>query len=397
VLRLLTNRRVLVSAAVVGILLAVALWPSVVPVDIGAVSRGPLVVTIDEEGRTRVRDRFVVSAPVAGRIVRIELEPGDQVRRGAVVAQIRPEVSPLLDPRARAEAQAALDSARATLGRVRAEEQRARAAASLALRELERVRELVKNELSTQQALEARESEARVAQEAATAAAYAVAAAAAEIERAEARLAPSTRDGGRVIAVTAPAEGVVLRRLRESESVVPAGEALLEIGDPDRLEIVSDLLSTDAVRVNPGARALIEQWGGSHVLNARVRRVEPSGFTKISALGVEEQRVNVILDFVEPSDALIELGDAYRVEVRVVVWEAPDVLKVPTSALFREGDAWAVYVADAGRARRTTVEIGHQTGQEAEVLSGLAEGTRVIVHPGDTLTEGSRIEPRAFR
>jgi HlyD family secretion protein len=187
---------------------------------------------------------------------------------------------------------------------------------------------------------------------------------------------------------------VVLRRIRESEAIVPAGDPLLEIGDPTRLEIVSDLLSTDAVRVEPGARAIVEQWGGDTELHATVRRVEPAGFTKVSALGVEEQRVNVILDFAAPAAACEAIGDAYRVEVRIVVWEAQDVLKVPTSALFREGDQWAVYRVVDGRARRTTVGTGHQTGQEAEITTGLAPGDRVIVHPGDTLRDGARVRSR---
>ena len=197
-----------------------------------------------------------------------------------------------------------------------------------------------------------------------------------------------------MISVTAPVDGVILRRVRESETVAPAGDPLLEIGDPRQLEIVSDLLSTDAVRVQPGARVMIEQWGGSRMLEAKVRRVEPSGFTKISALGVEEQRVNVVIDFVDPAEAWVALGDAYRVEVRIVIWEAASVLKVPTSALFRVADKWAVYIVEGDLAKETLVELGRQTGQEAEVLSGLTDGTTVVVHPGDTLTDGARVEPR---
>jgi HlyD family secretion protein len=195
--------------------------------------------------------------------------------------------------------------------------------------------------------------------------------------------------------VTSPADGVVLKRVRESETVVPAGDPLLEIGDPHRLGIVADLLSTDAVRVKPGVRAMVEQWGGDRKLEARVRRIEPAGFTKISALGVEEQRVNIVLDFTNPAEAWAALGDAYRVEVRIVIWEAADVLRVPTSALFRAGEKWAVYVVRDDRARRMLVELGHQTGQKAELLSGLSEGARVILHPGDTLADGARVKPRS--
>jgi HlyD family secretion protein len=393
--RLLFNRRVLISAAVIAGLLALALWPRAVAVEIGTVMRGALVVTVDDEGMTRVRDRFVVSSPVGGRVLRIELEPGDTVKRGQVVARVRAEAAPLLDERTRAEAQAAVERARAALGRAQAEEQRTRATLAQLQRELARVRELAKDRVVSSQELETREADVRVAEATLNAAVFAVRAATSELQGAVARLTPTNTNAvGRVVSVTAPVDGVVLKRMRESESIVPPGDPLLEIGDPGQLEIVSDLLSTDAVRVKPGARTVIEQWGGDKTLDARVRRVEPAGFTKISALGVEEQRVNVILDFVDPSAAWASLGDAYRVEVRIVIWEASNVLKVPTSALFRQGERWAVYRSDAGRAQRTFVELGHQTAQEAEVKSGLADGARVILHPGDAITDGARVTER---
>jgi HlyD family secretion protein len=194
--------------------------------------------------------------------------------------------------------------------------------------------------------------------------------------------------------VVAPVDGVVLRRIRESETVVPAGDPLVEIGDPARLEIVVDLLSGDAVRVKPGARALVDQWGGERTLEARVRRVEPSGFTKISALGVEEQRVNVILEFVDPVEAWKALGDGYRVEPRIVLWESENVLKVPTGALLRTGERWGVYLIRDGRAALTPITIGHQNGQEAEVVAGLDPGAVLILHPGDTIADGVRVAPR---
>ena len=393
--KLLFNGRVLAAVAVVGGLLAVALWPRTVLVDVGAVARGPLMVTVDEEGMTRVRDRFMVSSPVAGRVLRIELEPGDVVRRGQVVARVRAEAPPLLDQRTRAEAQAAIESARAALGQARAEEQRARATLAQLQRELTRIRELERSRVVARQELETRESEAKAAEESVNAAVFAVQAATSELQRAQARLAPSTPDtAGRVVSVTAPVDGVVLKRIRESESVVPPGDRLIEIGDPHRLEIVADLLSTDAVRVARNARAIVEQWGGDRQLEARVRRIEPAGFTKVSALGVEEQRVNIVLDFADPAAASTSLGDAYRVEVRIVIWEAPAVLKVPTSALFRDREKWAVYTIENGRARRVIVELGHQTGQEAEVTSGVSEGARVILHPGDTMTDEARVKER---
>jgi len=396
VLRLLRNVRLWLAILVVAGLLAVALWPKTVPVETTTVARGPLLVTVDEEGRTRVRDRFVVAAPVSGRILRIELEPGDEVRAGDVVAQIRPEAPTLLDTRSRAEAEAALASARASSGRFRAEEQRARAALAQAERELARVRMLVAESLGTAQQLEAREADVRTIQEQVTAASFAARAAEAEVERAQARLAPPAPPdrGGRVVPVTSPVDGVVLKRVRESETVVPAGDALVEVGNPRQLEIVVDLLSLDAVRVKPGARVLVEQWGGDTTLDARVRRIEPSGFTKISALGVEEQRVNVILEFTDASGAWKALGDGYRVEARIVTWESPDVLKVPTGALVRTGEDWAVYVVRDGRARRVAVTLGHQNGQEAEVTGGVEPGAVLIQHPGDTIADGVRVEPR---
>jgi len=394
---LLTNRRVLGSAALLGGLIAIVSWPTRFQVEVASVSRGPLVVTVDEEGVTRVRDRFIVSAPVSGRLLRIDLEPGDRVSRGQVVARVRAEAPPLLDARTGAEAEAAVESARATLGRARAEEQRARATLDQARRNLNRLQPLADEHIVARQELDAREVDVQVARETANAAAFAVRAATSDLQRAEARLAPSALDApSRVVSVKAPIEGVVLKRLRESETFVPAGDPLVEIGDQGRLEIVADLLSTDAVRVKVGARAIVEQWGGEIALEGRVRRIEPAGFMKISALGVEEQRVNVVLDFVESSPAArVSLGDGYRVEVRVVLWESPDVMKVPTSALFRHGERWAVYLVHGGRAQRTLLELGHQAGPYAEVLSGLDADARVILHAGDTIVDGARVRERS--
>jgi HlyD family secretion protein len=393
--RLVKNPRVLLSVLVVGGLVAVAVWPKTARVDVTAVARGPLVVTVDEEGETRVRNRFVVSAPLAGRVLRIELEPGDTVKRGTVVARLRPEAAPLLDTRARAEARAAVDSARSVLGRARAEEQRLRAVLAQAQRELTRARELRDGGLATGQLFDSREADVRTAEEAVQSAVFAVRAADADLQRAEARIAPAlptaSESPDRIVTVTSPVDGVVLKRVRESETFVPAGDPLLEIGNPHQLDIVSDLLSTDAVRVKPGARVIVDQWGGDHPLEAKVRRIEPAGFTKISALGVEEQRVNVVIDFVDPVQAFSALGDAYRVEVRIVVWESPDALKVPTSALFRRGDQWAAYVVSENRARERQLKLDHRTGQEAEVVDGLTEGEVVVLHPADTLADDARV------
>ena len=386
----------MVGLGVVGALFFVALRPVPVDVDVAQVVRGPMAVTIDDEGETRIRRRFVVSSPVAGRLQRIELEPGDPVTRGqTVVARVQAEASPLLDARTRAEAEAARAAATSVLGRARADEQRATTALELARRDLAREQELDKTGLTTRQAVDVSETAVLTAEEAARSATFAVATATAELARAEARVEPNHIDtGDRIVTVLAPIDGMVLRRLRESAAFVPAGQPLIEVGDPQDLEVVSDLLSTDAVQVRPGSTTRLEQWGGDQTLTATVRRVEPSGFMKMSALGVEEQRVNVLMDFDDPVTASALLGDGYRAEVRIVIWEADDVVQVPTSALFRQGDAWAVYVIDGASARLTTVTIDHRNSQSAEVLQGLSPGDEVVVHPPDTLTAGTEVSRR---
>jgi HlyD family secretion protein len=397
-LRHLRNRKVLAVLAFVALLLVMALWPATVPVDLAPVQRGPLLVTVEEEGETRVRDRFLVSAPVAGQVLRIALEPGDPVHEDeTILATFLPAAPVLLDARSRAEAQAAVAAARATLGGTSAEQKRAEAGLTLARSELERHRELFEQKIVSPQALDAAQTEARAAEEVFRAAAFAMASAEHQLEMAQARLLQATggTGAGRPIEIRSPIDGVVFKRYRWSEAVVQAGEPLLELGDPRQLEIVSDLLSTDAVRVDPGDPVLIEQWGGDETLRGTVRLVEPSGFMKISALGVEEQRVNVIVDFEDPVDAWKKLGDGYRVEVRVVIWEGENVVKVPTSSLFRKGADWAVFALDSGRARLVLVELGRRNGLEAQVVSGLEAGQEVVVHPTDTLEDGARVVPRA--
>ena len=385
-----------VGLGTVGALFYVALRPVPIEVDVAQVVRGPMAVTIDDEGETRIRRRFVVSSPVRGRLQRIELEPGDAVTRGqTVVARVQAEAPPLLDARTRAEAEAARASATSVLGRARADEQRATNLLALARRELVREQELASGELTTRQAIDLSESAVQAAEDVARAATFAAATAAAELQRAEARVVPNRVDAGdRILSVLAPIDGMVLRRLHESASFVPAGEPLIELGDPRDLEVVSDLLSTDAVRVRPGSTVHLEQWGGDQTLTATVRRVEPSGFMKLSALGVEEQRVNVLMDFDDRVTASTLLGDGYRAEVRIVIWEADDVVQVPTSALFRQDEAWAVYVVDGASARLTTVSIDHRNNQSAEILQGVSPGDEVVVHPPDTLTAGAQVSRR---
>ena len=395
-LRHLQNRKLLAVVGFVAFLLLVALWPQSVAVDLAAVERGALLITVDEEGETRVRDRFLVSAPVAGQVLRIALEPGDRVDKGeTLLATFLPAAPNPLDARSRAEAEAAVAAARAAVGGARAEEKRAEAALTLARSELERHQQLFEQRIVSQRAKDAAETEAQGTAEALHAAEFAMASAEHQLEMAQARLLQASGgSGGRPIEIRSPIDGVVFKRYRWSEAVVPAGEPLLELGDPRRLEIVSDLLSTDAVKVHPGDTVLIEQWGGDETLQGRVRLVEPSGFMKISALGVEEQRVNVIVDFEDPAKAWEKLGDGYRVEVRVVIWESEDVVKVPTSSLFRKDRDWAVFAVDSGRARLVPIEVGQRNGLEAQVLSGLEAGQQVVVHPSDTLEDGARVQPR---
>jgi HlyD family secretion protein len=394
-MRVLRNPRVLAALVIVAVILAFALWPSVMDVDVAHVTRGPMQVTIDEEGETRVRERFVVSAPVAGRLRRIELEPGDRVERGkTIVARLDPAAPPLIDPRTQAELRAASEAARAAIGQARAERDRAAAALVRAKSSLTRQQALVEAGAVSRDELEATQATLRTSEEEFRAAEFAVARAERELQLAQARLIPSSA-GGRTVDVVAPVNGVVLKRLRESESVVPVGDPLLEIGDPASLEIVADLLSTDAVRVPQGAAVLVEQWGGSEPLQGRVRRVEPSGFMKVSALGVEEQRVNVVVDFADVATAGKHLGDGYRVEVRVVTWRDDAALKVPIGAVFRQGEGWAVFRVDGEAARLQAVQLGQRNDIEAQVVGGLSEGQAVVLHPPDTLVDGARVTIRA--
>jgi HlyD family secretion protein len=351
-------------------------------------------VTIDEEGETRVRERFVVSAPVMGRVERIELEPGDPVVRGkTVVARLTPAAAPLIDPRTQGELTAAADASRAAVGQARAERARAVAALARAQSTLRRLETLLKAGAISGDELEAAQTTFKTADEAVRASEYTVARAEHELQLALARLKPSSA-GGRTVDIVAPVDGVVLKRLRESASVVPIGAPLLEIGDAGSLEIVSDLLSTDAVRVSPGDAVSIEQWGGNEPLEGRVRRVEPSGFMKVSALGVEEQRVNVIIDFADEVES-VRIGDGYRVEVRIEIWRDAAALKVPVGSLFRRGEDWATFLVDHNRARLQPVHLGQRNDREGQVLKGLSEGQTVVLFPPDTLSDGARVALRA--
>ena len=393
-MRLFKNKKLIAAVLIVAGIVGVALWPESMEVSVVHAERGPMQVTVDEDGETRVRDRFLITAPVSGRVQRIEIEPGDMVVRGrTVVARITPAESPLLDPRTRSELQASIEAATAAVGQAKAERQRAATALERARTTLRRQQELMKAGAIAADALDAAETTVATSDDAVRAAEFTERRAESELQLARARLsAPST--SGRSVDVLSPIDGTVLKRLRESEGTVPVGEPLLEIGEPGRMEIVADLLSTDAVRVSPGAEVLIEQWGGGHTLHGRVRRVEPSGFMKVSALGVEEQRVNVVIDFMNLAEAS-RLGDGYRVEVRIVLWKENDVIKVPVGALFRQGDGWAVFVVAEGRVRRQIVQLGQRNENEGQITGGLEAGATIVLHPPDTLTDGARVTVRA--
>jgi HlyD family secretion protein len=392
-MRVLKRIRLLIAVLIVAALVTVALWPEAMTVDVATATTGPMHVSIDEDGETRVRQRFVVSAPLAGRVDRIELEPGDRVTRQTVVARIAPVQSSLLDPRTRAELNAAVEAARAAVGQAQAERQRATAALERARSSEARQRALFEAGAIPRDTLEAAQTDVQTAEEAARAAGFAVQGAEYQLQLARARL-QAPQSGGAAVEIRAPIDGVVLRRLRESAAVVAPGEPLLEIGDPDQIEIVADLLSTDAVRVAPGAEVLIEQWGGGHTLGGRVRRVEPSGFMKVSALGVEEQRVNVIIDFDDAESAGSALGDGYRVEVQIITWRDANALTVPAGCLFRQGDGWAVFVVDDGIARLQPVQLGQRNQSVGQILDGLSAGQTVVLHPPDTLADGMRVTVR---
>ena len=383
--------------------LVYAFRPQPVPVDLVAVGRGAMTVTVDDEGWTRVRDLFVVSAPVAGRIRRVSVRAGDPVVAGETpVATILPSDPSFLDVRTRAQAAAAVDAAQAALALADAEVAKARAALDFAVADLERTRSLAQTKAASPRALDLASLEVKTRQAAlATAEAerrmrqhQLVTARAALIDPADAAGSTVAEAAACCLTVRAPAGGRILRVMTESEGVVAAGTPIAEIGDVTELEIVVPLLSTEAVRIGEGAAVRVEQWGGGTVLAGRVRRIEPYGFTKVSALGIEEQRVNVLIDLTDPPERWSALGHGYRVEARIVVWQGADVVKVPMGALFRDGGQWAVFVDAQGRAERRRVGVGWTNDLEAEVRSGLEPGERIVLHPSDRVADGTRITGR---
>lgn len=380
--------------------LAAGFWPRAIPVEIAEVKRGPLQVTIDEEGQTRVRNRHVVSSPVGGQLRRIDLKPGAAVRAGeTVLAELETSGTDLLDASGLAQAEARAGAAESNRSAAEARRGAASAARKLADAELARRVALAARKLISAQELETAEMRAVTAAQEERAAVFAARVAAFELEQARAALRRGVpAPEGEVsksprVTVRSPVDGVVLRVFQESARLVAGGTQLIEVGDPADLEVRVEVLSRDGVAAKPGSPVFLERWGGEGSLAARVRLVEPAAFTKVSALGVEEQRVNLIADFTEPAERRSGLGDAYRVEARVVVWEGEDVLQVPAGALFQREGRWRTFVVDGGTARMREVEIGRSNGAMTQVLGALGAGERVIVYPGDRVRDGARVKP----
>ena len=388
----------IIGIFVVILLIGIGFIPRPVMVDTAEVKLGTLKVSVEEEGRTRVIDRFVISAPVAGFMRRTELNVGDEIKKDQQIIYLEPLRSSVLDPRSRAEANARVAAAKAGL---LAAEKNARAAdadSNYASTEHTRLKRLYESRTISLERYQQAQTNARRTKATLESAEFSVEVARFELEEADAAVRYSAaREAGETletVSIKAPVQGRVLKIHHESEGVVNAGESLLEIGDPLSLEVEVDVLSKDAVRIKPGMKVIFERWGGDEPIEGVVRTIEPVGFTKISALGVEEQRVLVIADITSPVETWGKLGDGYRVEASFILWEGNGVLQIPSSALFRYAEGWAVFIIQDGMAELRQVEIGNRSGLAAEILSGLVEGENVITHPGDNVEDGSRVRLR---
>ncbi len=389
---------------VIGIIIAVAaatvygFLPRPVEVDLVTVSRGPLQITIEEEGRTRLKDRFVISAPTAGYLRRIGAKVGDKVRKGQIVATLEPVRSQALDPRRRAEAEAAVLAAEAGLAAALEKAKVSQADADYIEKRAARFANLLTKGSVAKDQFDQTQADLKKARAAQDAAKAAVDGARADLERVKSTLRnfpASGKEGGQgTVRVSSPIDGAVFRIYRESEGAVGMGEPLIDVGNAKNLEVRVEVLSADAVKIAKGTPVLFKRWGGEGILTGIVRLVEPAGFTKVSSLGVEEQRVLAIADITAPPERWRALGDGYRLEAHFVVWEGKDVLQIPASGLFRSGKEWAVFVADSGKAHLRRVQVGQRNGLTAEILSGLKEGERVIAHPDDAVSDGVQIRPR---
>ena len=396
------SKRIVIWAAIVGVIviaLALSFVPRPVTVDLVDVQPGPLVVTLDEEGETRVHDVYMLSAPVAGRVQRIDRHVGDPVTANeTVLAQIEPGDPTFLDPRSEAQARAAIQAAEAARDLAAAAVKDAEAQYEFARSEYTRMQELIVEGSVSRRDLDSAERDFKARRAGLDTARAAQQVRSYELELARAQLVSPLQTQGsgghcECIPITSPVSGRILKIADRSERIVRDGDMLMQIGDPSDLEIVVDYLSMDAVRIEAGQRVIIDNWGGAEPLEGRVRLVEPFGFLKVSALGIEEQRVNVIIDF-SSDEGWERLGHGYQVESRVVLWDADGILTVPLTALFRDGDNWALFVEEDGRAKLRPVKTGQRNGIIAEILDGLEAGDRVVAHPSDRVTHGVRIESR---
>lgn len=390
-------KRLLLLALALGgaALIVLALLPRPVPVDVAIVEQGMMTVTVDEDGQARVKDRHTVSPPLGGRLARIELDPGDEVKQGDVLARIVPLEPPLLDARTRGSAEARVAASSAAKRQTAAQIARAEAALQFAKTEAVRARSLkAEGALSGQQLEQALLTE-RTATADADSARFGQRVAEFELQMAMSALGrlDKSKDATEQFIVPSPITGRVLNVLSKSEGVVQPGTPLLEVGDPSALEIVIDVLTVDAVKIAPGAHVTVDRWGGPPV-EGRVRIIEPSAFTRMSALGVEEQRVNAVIDIVAPRAEWQTLGDGYRVEARITVWHKDDAIKVPASAVFRQGDGWAVYRVDGKLARLQAVTIGERTASDVQIVEGIEAGAKVVLHPSDRIRDGIEILAR---
>lgn len=397
------RRTLAITGGVALAALAAMIWafaPRPIEVEVSTATQGRFEATIDEDGKTRLRDRYVVSAPLAGRLARITLREGDSVAAGAVVASLTPALAPLLDARSSKELSARVETAQAVLQRAAARISRAKVALDQANSDLHRSQQLAQQGFVSNTKLESDQLNVRAAQRELDIADVEQHVATHELEQARAAAALQQTGGSRgSFAVRAPIAGRVMHVYQASEVTVPLGTPLIELGDTTHMEVVAELLTTDAILAKPGTRVVIERWGGAHLLEGRVRGVEPAAFTKVSALGVEEQRVKVLIDLTSPADQWRALGDGFRVGVRIVVLDVPQAVRVPVSAVFpRPGaashDAMAVFTLDGGRARLVPVELGGRNGRDAWIKSGLQAGAQVIVYPPAGVKDGARVKPR---
>lgn len=404
----LKPRTLVIAAAfiTVGLFFLYAFWPRAIYVDLAVIERNHMALTINEEAKTRVRDAYIISTPVAGRLLRVNVEAGDGVTQSeTVVARIAPASPSVLDVRTEEQAQAALAAAQAALALANAEVKKAKADEDFTYAEASRYRELRPHDAVSQSQLDKAERAWRAASAALDMARANVQMREADLKNARAMLMTFSDAEKRNLAtnphpiealeIRSPISGRVLRVIQESETVLPSGAPVIEIGDPKSdLEVIAELLSTDAVKARPGDRVIIEKWGGDAMLTGEIERIEPWGFTKFSALGVEEQRVNAIIKFTGEESAHDALGHGYRTEVKIVIWEDKNALVVPASAIFRLDSNWAVFKVVNGRAKETVIQVDRNNGTQAQVLSGLNEDDTVILYPGNQIVDGIRVKER---